>query len=83
MSGHRFKVHTPNLLKEIGNNNPQLWALRIPINLFRSLLVEVAQRAIELDDDQLHRLMMRLTLYEQADPESADYDAALAQRMTA
>lgn len=59
-----WKVHTPNLLKEIIEGNPHSWALRQPVLIFRSILVEVAQRALELEDDELLGLMQRLTLVE-------------------
>lgn len=77
----KWKVHTPNLLKEI-LVNPQLACMAQPLNIFARLLAEVAERAIELNDPALNNLMMRLTLYEQADPHSADFDAALFARMT-
>lgn len=74
----RWKVHTPNLLKEIASN-PQLWAVVTPLQIFANLLAEVAERAIELGDDQLNQLMLRLTLYEQADPESRDFVRGLVE----
>jgi hypothetical protein len=76
----RWKCHTPNLLKEIGDctNQP---ILTMPLTIFRSLLVLVAQRASELNDPQLNDLMMRLTLYEAADPESEGYDPALVEEV--
>lgn len=68
-----WKVHTPNLLKEI-MNNPGSSILYNPIIIFRSLIEAVAQRAIELNDEKLNALMCMLTLYEQSDPSSKDYD---------
>lgn len=63
----QWKVHTASLLKET-LNNPGCAVLAQPFNIFGDLLSQVAQRAIELDDPQLNILMLRLTLYEQADP---------------
>jgi hypothetical protein len=68
------RVHTPNLIKEILLNS-QIAALRIPLLAFKNLLVKVAERASVLNDKELNQLMMRLVLYEVADPMSAEYDA--------
>lgn len=71
----QWKVHTPRLLEEV-LENPQCAVLRTPINIFANLLYEVGERAVELDDPQLNALMLRLTLYEAADPYLPDHDAA-------
>ncbi len=42
--------------------------------MLRDLLCQVATRASQLNDRELNKLMMRLTLYEIADPESREYD---------
>jgi len=71
-----FRVHTPNLLKEVLENlNPKKnhGILFIPMNAFRNLLAQVAERAIELDDPKLNCLMIQLTLYGEADPSSPDF----------
>lgn len=69
-----WKVHTPNLLKEITVNDGTA-ILVIPLNIFKLLLNSVAERASQLDDKELNQLMMRLALYEVADPESKEYDS--------
>ena len=38
--------------------------LKVPLNVFRLLLAQVAQIAVELNDDKLNLLMVRLGLYE-------------------
>jgi hypothetical protein len=58
-------------------HNPGLSILNQPIKIFASLLNEVAIRASQLNDPKLNSLMMRLTLYEMADPESKHYDKKL------
>ncbi len=68
-----WKVHTPNLLGEILNNTGTS-TLRVPLHIFGSLLQEVATRASQLNDSCLNKLMLRLTLYEIADPESTGYN---------
>jgi len=70
-----WKVHVVDLFKEISanfKNDPQI---RIPLQIIQNLLAQVAQRAIELNDPQLNKLMIRLTLYSIADPHSPDYDS--------
>ena len=58
-----FDAHLPNLLKEVLNNQT-CSVLRTPINITRHILLELAQLAIEIDDPRLHRMMLRLGLYE-------------------
>lgn len=62
-----WKVYTPGLLNEV-LSNPGAGILSQPMRIFADLLGQVAARAIELDDPQLNLLMMRLALYDQADP---------------
>jgi len=70
-----FSVHTPNFLKEISDYAiPQTsGVLFIPLNIFRGLLLKVAERASKLNDPILNKLMCQLTLYDVADPSSKDY----------
>lgn len=68
-----WKVHLPNLLKEI-MINPGMWIFNIPINITGKLLAQVGERAAELNDPELNRLMCLLTIYTIADPHSPDYD---------
>jgi hypothetical protein len=70
-----WKVHTPNLLTEV-LQNPGTSMLRVPMNILGKLLGAVADRAIQLNDPELNKLMVRLTLYAQADPESKLYNPA-------
>lgn len=69
-----WRVHTPNLLGEIINSNPSCSALYRPLQIFAHLLGAVADRATELNDEELNRLMLRLTLYSASDPTSEDYN---------
>lgn len=68
-----WKVHTPALLKEV-LRNPGAGILAQPMRIFGDLLGQVAARAIELDDPKLNILMMRLALYDQADPEKHSFE---------
>ena len=61
-----FNVDTMALLHEIADNaiHSTGGVLKIPLNIFKNLLAQVANRAIEIDDPELHILMLRLGLYE-------------------
>lgn len=68
-----WRVHTPNLLQEIGNNETCNMLAR-PLQIFGRILHEVGERAGKLNDPILNELMCRLTVYAIADPESPHYD---------
>lgn len=68
-----WRVHTPNLIQEI-LNNPNTWALVKPLEIFRDLLSELAEVSIKINDPELNAIMCRLTLYEQSDPKSKEYN---------
>lgn len=70
-----WKVHTTELFKEILSNHPSCSQLIIPFKILSNLLAQVAQRATELNDPQLNKLMLRLTLYSIADPNDPDYNS--------
>lgn len=76
----QFRVHTTNLLNEV-LKNPGTSALKIPLSIFGKLLFRVGVRASELNDPQLNELMVRLTIYACADPESPDFDHELTERI--
>ena len=65
-----FSVNTIGLLTEIVDSglDRSMGVFKTPINLFRQLLVQVAERATELNDPKLNIIMLRLWLYE-ASPE--------------
>ena len=67
-----WKCHTPNLLNEILNNNGMA-IFEKPLNIFGKMLAQVADRAVEINDLELNKLMIRLSLYESADPSSNNY----------
>lgn len=69
-----WKVHLPNLLREV-LENPTCAILAMPLSITGHLLHELADVAREIDDPRLHRMMLRLTLYEQADPASPHFNA--------
>jgi len=61
-----FRVNTIGLLTEIADAglDRRMGVLKIPLNIFKNILGEVAQRAIELNDPHLNILMLKLALYE-------------------
>jgi hypothetical protein len=73
----KWRVHMPNLIKEMVEGNPSGGALMQPANIFMRIMCLVAQRAIELDDPELNVLMLRLQLY---DIEPGDLTAAIDQQ---
>ena len=73
MARLNWTIHTPGLLTELFSI-PLPGILGKPISIFAATLAKVAERASELNDPILNELMCRLTLYECADPYSAEYD---------
>lgn len=74
-----WRVHTPNLLKEILENK-SCWILAQPLKILGDILYEVGERAAQLNDPELNKLMLRLTIYSASDPESPDYDEKIVQK---
>lgn len=75
-----WRCHTPRLFEEM-MINPGMEVFSAPLRIFRGILTEVAQRAIELDDDKLSLLMLRLTMYDCADPQHENYDPKAFERL--
>lgn len=76
-----WRVHVPNLLKEMGNNNAEFSvAMRTPLIILGNLLHQVVEEASRINDPALNALMCRLTIYECADPESPNYDPDLTKQ---
>lgn len=69
-----WRVNTPGLLKEIVEFTLEGGAFVVPLNILQGVLSEVAARAIELNDKELNKLMIRLSLYSIADPKSPEFD---------
>lgn len=76
----KWKVHTPNLLGEILNNDGTA-ILHKPLIIFGHILSEVGERAIELNDPELNKLMIRLAIYSMGDPSSKDYDEEAVRKI--
>ena len=81
---HPFRVHTPNLLTETFVNavRPKdLQALRIPLNEFMRYLITLTSRCAKLNDPVLNKIMIDMTLYDQSDRESKDYNQGMVDQV--
>lgn len=65
-TGLHWRVHVPNLMKEI-LVNPGTSMLAMPLRLLGANLHELAELAIKIDDPRLHLMMIDLALYEVGD----------------
>ena len=74
-----WRVHTPRLLDE-ALKNKGAETLRIPICILGRILANVGERAIEINDPELNKLMIQLTIYTVADPYSDDYDPETVEK---
>jgi len=74
-----WKVCTAKICKQAVEETRDGWLLKIPFEIMLNLLAQVAKRAIELDDEELNKLMLRLTLYEIANPSSPEFNQELVE----
>ena len=77
----KWKVNTAGLLKEILVNKVVREPLGVPIQIFASILLQVSERASELNDPLLNELMCRLSLYAISDPYNTEYDKDAESRI--
>jgi hypothetical protein len=77
-----WRINTAGFLKEIADSGLPRSAgvLKVPLNIFQGLLVQVGERASELNDPKLNALMCRLAIYAESDPYSPDYNAELTEK---
>jgi hypothetical protein len=80
-----WRIHTPNFLKELADCglDKKMGILKVPLNEFRIKLILLSQIAQEIDDPRLHLWCCQMTLYDQADPESKDYDPEIFNKLKA
>jgi len=69
-----WKVCTAKICRMAVEETTDGWGLKIPFQIMLNLLAQVAKRAIELDDEKLNKLMLRLSLYSIANPEDPEYN---------
>jgi len=70
----KWKCDIMGLLKELLENNPTAWACTKPIRILQSILAELSKRAIELNDLELNKIMMRLSLYSVSSPGDKEFN---------
>lgn len=80
---HGFKIHAPNLLKEVTNHGLQdnSGVLFIPMNILRKYLVSIGERCSQINDPILNKLMVEMAIYEVGDPESEIYDPKIIEQV--
>lgn len=77
-----FKINTPQFLKEVFNENPKLGVVfKIPANIFREYLIQIANRAAELNDPKLNAIMCQMALYSIADPYSPEFNKSITEKI--
>ena len=78
-----FKVHTSELFQRIIEMDIKMGSgvLKNPLNIFRNLLIQVGQRASEINDPILNKLMCDLAIYSISDPYDKDYNYKLVMKI--
>lgn len=66
---NEWKVDTANLLRLLVEENPQGSILKQPVRLFQSLLIQLAERAIQINDKELNEILLKLCLIEPEETE--------------
>lgn len=61
---NEWKVDTANLLRLLLEQNPQGSVLVRPVQVFRDLLIKLTERALEINDKELNKILQRLCLVE-------------------
>ena len=74
-----WKVCTASICRQAVEETQGGWVLKVPFQIMLNLLAQVAKRAIELDDEELNKLMLRLSLYSISNPENQDYNPDLVE----
>jgi len=77
----KWRVNVPGMLHEIVENNPTTWIFRSPFNILMEILTELATRCSQLDDPKLNELMVRMALYEVANPGSKEFNLKEMERI--
>ena len=79
----QWKVHTTGLLKEVLLNvdRKSRASLAIPLQCMINLLGKVGERAAQLNDPELNKLMIRMCLYSIANPDDPEYNPELVSKI--
>lgn len=76
-----WRVHVHDLFKEIADNSQQGIQITAPLQITLELLKRIAQRAIEINDPEMNKLMIRLSLYSISDPHDPEYNPKLVSKL--
>lgn len=66
---NEWKVDTANLLRLLVEENPKGSVLKQPVRLFQSLLIQLAERALQINDKELNEILLKLCLIESEETE--------------
>ena len=79
----QFKFHTPNFFKELVECglDIRMGIYKVPLNEFMRRLAELADIGRKIDNPLLHLWLFDMTLYEESDPESKDYNPKLRKEL--
>jgi hypothetical protein len=80
----KWRCHTNNLFEmvlELNTDRKQTEILIQPLNILKGLLVELGERASELNDPILNALMCRMTIYSIADPQDPEYNPVIVNEV--
>jgi uncharacterized membrane protein len=69
-----WRINTPNLFKEIINNNPEMWIMEQPLKILLSKLLHIAKLANDKQDKEIMKICCELALYAECDEESGKYN---------
>lgn len=59
-----WKVDTANLLRLLLEQNPQGSILVRPVQILQDLLIKLTERALEINDSELNKILQRMCLVE-------------------
>ncbi len=59
-----WKVDTANLLKLLIEQNPNGSVLVRPVQVFQNLLIKLTERALQINDKELNKILQKLCLVE-------------------
>lgn len=78
-----FKIHTPNFLKELCDCglDRRMGIYKIPLNQLRQKLIELAEIGRKINNPLLNLWLFDMTIYEESDPESKDYNIKLRDKI--
>ena len=64
---NEWKVDTAYLLRLLLEQNPQGSILVRPVQVFQDLLIKLTERALEINDKELNKILQRLCLVEKVE----------------